>query len=75
MHDLFHYIKLCIHILGSNISRVGNKTRAVATPSRNKAERAALAESLEGKVASMGKPALVADAKKTPKPKKDRYPL
>ena len=60
-------------ILGAAISRVGSRTKVDAQPTRNKAERAAIAETLEAKVASMGKSSLaIADQRsKTPKPKKD----
>ncbi|CAE7820378.1 Rrbp1 [Symbiodinium sp. CCMP2456] len=39
----------------SNINRVGNRTGAAVTASHNRAERKAIAETLEGKVASMAK--------------------
>ena len=61
---------------GASIQRVGNRTSATAAPSRNKAERLAIAESLEGKVAGMAKLAVAGDqsaskTKSTPKQKKD----
>ena len=57
---------------GANISRTGNKTSATVTPSKNKAERAAIAEVIESRVASMGRPTVGVDAKAKPsKPKKD----
>ena len=40
---------------GSNINRCGSRTSAAMTASDNKAERRAIAETLEAKVASMGK--------------------
>ncbi|OLQ14036.1 Cathelicidin-B1 [Symbiodinium microadriaticum] len=41
---------------GANINRVGSKTKASMEASANKAERAAIAETLQGKVAGMHKP-------------------
>lgn len=40
---------------GANIHRVGSKTTGTKTASTNKAERTAIAETLEGKVADMTK--------------------
>ena len=59
---------------GSQISRVGSKTSATVRPGTNKEERAALAATLDQKVAHMGKQLVPSDAKpkKGPsKPKKD----
>ena len=57
---------------GANSTTVGTKAEAVVAPSSNKAERAAVAELLEGKVASMGKPAVGAGTiKNQAKTKKD----
>ena len=65
---------LALFIPGASIMRVGNKTDAIATPARNKAERSAMVETIQGKVASMGKSTLAvaeekSDKKKTTKKK------
>ena len=54
-------------IPGANITRTGSKTKASVSPSNNKAERAAIAEVLEGKVAAGSKPSFMSDSK----PKKE----
>ena len=60
------------HVSGSNVSRVGTKTQAEISLSGNKAERAAVSEMLEARVASMGKSAVEKPApKKTNKRKQD----
>ena len=65
---------VCVNLLlGAAITRVGSRTSATVAPSRNKAERAAIAEGLQSKVAGMNKPVVGAETKpaKNPKPKKD----
>ncbi|CAE7806237.1 NaCP60E [Symbiodinium sp. CCMP2456] len=61
MRVLALYLVRCMSIIyvcqGANINRVGNKTKARMEASGNRAERNAIAETLEAKVASMGKPA------------------
>ena len=56
---------------GASLNRVGNKTSSTRAASSNKAERAAIAETLEAKVASMGKLGAVKESK-NPKTKKAR---
>ena len=46
---------------GTRLSRIGSRCTATATVSRNRAEQAAVAEAIQGKVASMGKPAWAAE--------------
>ena len=70
-HELYRQPLPLINCPGKSISRVGNKTTASSQPSRNRAERQALMEVVEGKVGNIGKNLVSSDAKKPLKPKKD----